>query len=115
MQIAKKNISGFQCIREKEDGFMYINKTMGLTVIQSVSTEEDGNYWLHTSFSRRARMPEYKDIKFIKKMFIGNNEKAIMIFPLEKEHVNIHNYCLHLWNCLDGDSLPDFTQGSRSI
>lgn len=26
-------------------------------------------------------------------------------------HVNKHPYCLHLWRCLDGDVVPDFTRG----
>lgn len=31
------------------------------------------------------------------------------------KHVNKHPYCLHLWSCLDGPVLPDFTRGSDGI
>lgn len=115
MNIEKKEIRGFVCISKAKDGFMYRNKTMGLTVIQSIAKEKDNNYWLHTSFSRRSRIPEYKDIQFIKNVFIGKEKKSIMVFPAEKEHVNIHNYRLHLWTCLETDPLPDFTGGTGSI
>lgn len=111
----KKSIPGFSVITEKIDGYMYKSKSRGLTIIQSEGIEIDGHTWLHTSYSRKSRTPTYEDTKFIKDNFIGKDKKAIMIFPEESEHVNIHPYCLHLWTCLDGDVLPDFTQGTGSI
>ena len=115
MKIEQKNVKGFLCIHIGLDGFMYRNKSTGLQVIQSVSIEEDEKLWIHTSFSRRSRIPDYKDIQFVKKSFIGEDNKAIMIFPEKANHVNIHNYCLHLFTCLEDDPLPDFTHGSGTI
>lgn len=111
----KKSVPGFSIIKEKFDGFMYKSKSRGLTVIQSESIEIDGHKWLHTSYSRKSRTPTYEDTKFIKDNFIGKDKKAIMIFPAESEHINIHPYCLHLWVCLNGDVLPDFTHGMGTI
>jgi hypothetical protein len=48
-------------------------------------------------------------------MFIGDGRKAIQVFAPVAEHVNIHEFCLHLWHCLDGDPLPDFTRGGPTI
>lgn len=110
-----KRITGFEIVMEKIDGIMYKSKSRGLTVIQSTNTELDGKMWLHTSYSRKNRTPTYEDTVLIKENFIGKDQKAIMVFPKESEHVNIHPYCLHLWSCEDSDILPDFTNGMGSI
>jgi|GEM_PF-4454032 len=66
-------------IAAKDDGFMY-KCVNGLCVIQSIEII-DGKKWVHTSFSRKNRVPDYKDMKYIKETFIGDGKKAIMIFP----------------------------------
>lgn len=98
-------------VKEAEDGYAYrcIN---GLLVIQSWEMH-DGKEWMHTSFSRKSRMPDYHDMKWVKDNFIGTDERAIMILPEESKHVNIHPYCLHFFTGDDG--LPDFTCGSGSL
>ncbi len=106
--------SGIKTTEERLDGFSYhcIN---GMFVIQSIATEDDGKRWIHTSFSRKSRVPEYKDIKWIKEVFIGKDRMAIQVFPPKSKHVNIHPFCLHLWTPAAHNPLPDFTQGMRSI
>lgn len=111
----KRNIPGFIVTLSLEDGYSYASKSRGLVVIQSTSVELDGKLWLHTSYSRKKRIPTYEDTQFIKKYFIGDDKKAIAIYPKIEEHVNIMPYCLHLWSCLEDDSLPDFTHGMKSI
>lgn len=110
-----KEEDGWFVVNDGEDGKMYRNKRKGLLVIISISIEEDNNNWVHVSFSRKSRMPDYSDITLIKKLFIGEDKKAIMVFPAKKEHINIHKYCLHLFCCIDNDSLPDFTQGKGTL
>jgi len=116
----KENITadrsdGWEIVDYKCDGFMYRNKKKGLLVIVSISKENDGLYWVHVSFSRKSRMPSYFDITLVKKLFIGEDKKAIMVFPSKKEHVNFHEYCLHLFHCIEKDVLPDFTKGTESL
>lgn len=115
LRLEIKDISGFKMVQKANDGYMYQSKSMGLVVIQSISIELDCKVWIHTSYSRRSRIPSYNDTTFIKRQFIGNDKKAIAVYPSSDEHVNIHNYCLHLWHCLDDDGLPDFTQGMGTI
>lgn len=110
-----RKVIGFKVVQQKIDGFMYRSESRGLVVIQSLQEELDGKIWMHTSYSRKSRMPTYQDTVFIKENFIGDDVKAIMIFPRKSEHVNIHPYCLHLWSCENEDGLPDFTQGTGSI
>lgn len=108
MTPSRVKLLDFKVISEAENGFAYHSKSKGLMVMASIETEKDGKNWLHVSFSRRNKMPDYNDITFIKKHFVGEDRKAIMVFPSKDEHVNIHPYCLHLWCCMDEDVLPDF-------
>lgn len=80
----------------------------GLMVICTTDKEKDGNEWLHVSFSYKNKLPSYKDMKIVKKIFIGSKNKAIQVFPSDAEHVNDCPYCLHLFSCLSDDVLPDF-------
>jgi hypothetical protein len=102
-------------VEKRMDGSAWVNKSLGLLVIESTNKEQDGKTWKHVSMSRKSRLPTYDDMKIVKQQFIGDDHSAIQIFPRKTEHVNIHPYCLHLWCCLDGDPFPDFTNGSGSI
>lgn len=97
------------------DGCAYVQSLTGLVVILSANREGDGRRWLHLSVSRRNRLPSWEDLREVKAIFLGPTRKAIQILPPEAEYVNLHPYVLHLWACLDGDPLPDFTQGSGSL
>ncbi len=87
----------------------------GLRVLMDVGMEYDGKRWLHVSLSRKGRLPSYDDMCAVKNLFIGPDKMAIQVFVPSAQHVNIHPTCLHLWHCIDGDVLPDFTQGTGSI
>lgn len=87
----------------------------GRSVIVTGSVQEDGRPWLHVSVARQNRMPSYKDLAEAKDLFIGPARQALQVFPEAGNHVNIHPYALHLWCCLVGDGLPDFTRGGASI
>lgn len=89
----------------------------GLNVIVSAEIKSDGLEWLHVSFSRTSRIPDYKDKQMVKRDFIGNDKKAIMVFPDEDHYVNNHPYCLHLWYSAD-NPLPEFSTmigGTRHV
>lgn len=102
-------------VEARYDGSMYRNRRTNMTVIRSLSCEQDGNDWIHVSMSFKNRLPTYEDMQAVKEEFIGNDRWAVQIFPKASEHVNIMPYCLHLWSCMDQSILPDFTQGSGSI
>ena len=80
----------------------------GLHVLVSGGRWPDGKRWLHVSLAFRNRIPTYWDLADVKRLFVGDDRQAIQVFPATGRHVNLHNYCLHLWACLDGDGLPDF-------
>ena len=97
------------------DGQVYLRRD-GLLCIVSAALELDNRRWLHVSVSRRNSLPNYKEVKEVKKLFVGKDRLAIQIFPRENQHVNLHLYVLHLFACLEEDCpLPDFTHGTGSI
>lgn len=108
----KAEAAGFTMVSKAADGMSF--RKGSLTVIYSISKELDGKEWLHVSLARPNKYPPYEEIKYVKNIFIGDS-KAVMIFPEAKEHVNIHNYCMHLFMCLDGDPLPDFSRGMGTL
>lgn len=87
----------------------------GLRVIVTIAKYEDGNVWRHISMSHPNKLPSYKEMCICKKAFCGDDKKVIQVFPPKSEHVNIHEFCLHLYCNLTGDNLPDFTMGSGMI
>jgi hypothetical protein len=108
-----ERIMRFEKVEERIDGAAYRSMD-GLMVIMSKDIEQDGKEWTHLSFSRKNRMPSYNDMVLVKAVFIGSDKDAIMVLPRKSKHVNIHNFCLHLFTT-DVMPLPDFTQGTGSI
>ena len=86
----------------------------GLIILASAGEYDDGKEWLHVSVSRKSRLPTYEELIRIKRDFIGDAKKAVFVLPEKEKHVNIHNYCLHLFYSAE-NPLPDFTGGSGSI
>lgn len=88
-------------------------KFNGLVVLLGVDIWEDKE-WIHLSCSHKNKIPSWKELYEVKERFIGNR-KAIQVFPVKAEYVNIMPNCLHLWACLEDDGLPDFTCGLGTI
>lgn len=88
-------------------------RASGLYVIVD-ETEIDGKPWRHVSFSRRSRMPDYHDMSLVRGSFLDPDVVALQIFPKRVEHVNLHEYCLHLWQPIGFDPVPDI-QGRRRL
>lgn len=86
----------------------------GLYIVASIGEYDDGKEWLHVSVSRKSRLPTYEELTRIKRDFIGDDKKAVFILPEKEKHVNIHEFCLHLFYSAE-NPLPDFTAGIGSI
>ena len=110
-----KKPPGWVLAERRDDGAMWVNKKRGLSVIVSISYQGDGHAWAHASIAHVKRLPTYDELKYLHRHWLGEQRKAIQVFAPSAEHVNIHPRCLHLWCCLDGDPLPDFTAGGGSI
>lgn len=53
--------------------------------------------WDHVSVSMEHRIPTWEEMSFIKNTFFKPDEMAIQYHMPEKDHINIHPNCLHLW------------------
>lgn len=106
----RTNLTGWKLIQEADDGLWWQANlhNKNFSVIASVNKYSDGNHWLHVSFALKDRMPTYDDICYFKRWLIGPDRKAIQVHAPESQHVNTHPYCLHLWSCIEGDTIPDF-------
>lgn len=108
--------SGWKLERVTADGTAWSLGTFDpLTVITSGAVELDGKRWLHVSLARPTRLPSYSDMTMVKDLFIGPQATALQVFAPRSRHVNLHQCCLHLWHCADGDVTPDFARGGASI
>lgn len=65
---------------------------MGCLVIVS----RDADLW-HLSISRRDRLPSYEELKSARYQFLPDVDYAIQVFPPKENFVNVHGFCLHLW------------------
>ena len=89
------------------DGGFYKSRN-GLAVIISCCVESDGKNWVHLSVSRKNSIPTWGELVDVKEIFLGKNAVAIQVLPPRSEWVNVHPFCLHLYQCLDDRPVPDF-------
>jgi hypothetical protein len=98
-----------------DDGAAYRNILTQATVIISAARERDGRNWIHFSIAHPVRMPTWNELVAAKELFLGQEVLAIQVIPPRSRYINLHPNCLHLWRCLDGDPVPDFARGGKSI
>lgn len=60
-----------------------------------------GGGWEHVSVSRPNRCPIWREMEQIKRLFFKDDEVAVEYHVPPKDHINIHQYCLHLWRSID--------------
>jgi hypothetical protein len=106
-------------IREERSNGMHVVRGRRESVIVSIERHEherDGwQLWKHVSLARPDRLPTWAELTEIRDVFMGREALAVQVLAPASEHVNLHRFCLHLWQRLDARAVPDFTQGSGSI
>lgn len=93
----------------------FMSSSRKLGVIVSGQTEQDDKRWIHVSVSHRDRLPNWEELVLVRDQFLGKEARCLHLVSKASQHVNIHPYCMHIWHCVDGDGLPDFTWGSGMI
>lgn len=70
--------------------------------LQAVVLISDGLGWKHLSISlvNKKRTPTWEELQKVKEMFFEPDEWVVQFHPPKLEHVNNHDYCLHLWHSL---------------
>jgi hypothetical protein len=93
-------VPGGRCFRGQS------NKSNGLAAIVDTLTI-DGKQWRHLSVSRRSRTPSHEDMMLAADAFLDRDHVVLSIYPRRAEWVNLHNFCLHLWQPIGFDPVPD--------
>ena len=81
---------------------VYEGKFMGCNL---VITKDAGLH--HLSISRRDRLPNYNELKSARYQFLPDVPYMIQIFPPTEDFVNVHQFCLHLWEPAPGFSYSE--------
>jgi hypothetical protein len=75
-----------------------------LRALFTIDELRDGLYgiagaWRHMSISRRLHYPTWEEMRdFIRASGLFDlNDDVVMILPPVKEHVNVHEFCMHWW------------------
>lgn len=71
---------------------VYQGKFMGCNLM---ITKDAGLY--HLSISRKDRLPSYNELKSARYQFLPDVPYMVQIFPPQEDFVNVHSFCLHLW------------------
>jgi hypothetical protein len=101
--------------RRLDGASFYFQKRRQFTAIISSAIEHDGRRWIHLSIARRDHLPSWGELVRARDAFLGPEVRCLQVVAPTAEHVNIHDFCLHLWHCPEGDGIPDFTQGKATI
>ena len=56
-----------------------------------------GMGWDHVSVSFANRTPTWEEMCIAKDVFFKPDECCVQYHPAEKDYVNIHDHCLHIW------------------
>lgn len=64
-----------------------------------------GGGWEHVSVSYSNRCPTWEEMCIVKDIFWNEDETVIQYHPAQKDYVNNHPYCLHMWKPI-GIELP---------
>ena len=57
----------------------------------------NGGGWDHVSVSWPNRCPTWDEMCRVKDIFFRKDEVCVQYHPAEKDYVNFHPYCLHIW------------------
>lgn len=64
---------------------------------------DEANRWDHLSVSAAHRCPTWDEMEFVKRLFFERDECAMQLHVPPRDHVNNHEFCLHIWRPLDVD------------
>lgn len=63
---------------------------------------DSGQGWDHVSVSLPDRCPTWDEMDYIKRLFFKDSESAMQLHVPNKDHINHHPFCLHLWRPMKG-------------
>lgn len=98
-----------QFVQESNELAVWYGTSSGLRACVTFAMHDDGRIWRHASVSLRDQMPTYDDLCLLYNELCNTDRRAVQLFVPASQHISIHPYCLHLWQCEDEDlPLPNF-------
>ena len=109
--------NAWRSVEDRADGSMYEIRRVPLSsACFSVALERDGRWWLHLSVANHdGKLPSWESLLYARDVVAGPEATAYQVLPPCSQYLNLHEYCLHLWICLDGPVTPDFTRGRKGL
>lgn len=87
--------------------FEKLDRTTRIIVTEAPVMPGSIEVWRHASISHPDRMPTYKDLVLLHQ--VAFEGYAYQVFAPPEEHINIHEFALHLYGYPDGRRiLPNF-------
>lgn len=56
-----------------------------------------GEGWDHVSVSLQHRTPTWAEMCMVKDMCFEPYQAAMQLHPAQEDHINCHEFCLHIW------------------
>lgn len=75
------------------------------SVLQARAIASDQEGWEHVSVSFPSKTPTWDVMCTIKDLFWGPADWVLQYHPPEREYVNFHPHCLHMWRPI-GQAFP---------
>lgn len=88
-RIEKYRDLGYSDTKDGNNGIFWVKD---LKIIAS-----DGMGWDHVSVSLNLRCPTWKEMCRVKGLFFRDDECVVQYHPAKNDHIDIHEFCLHLW------------------
>ena len=92
---SRETIAYYGSAGDETCGVFVINSCTDRARIVVIASADGG--WDHVSVSRSRRCPNWPEMEQVKRMFFGPDETVMQLHVPEKDHINAHPYCLHLW------------------
>ena len=67
-----------------------------LGIIASIDKTKHGHL-MHLSVSHKDKLPSWSTMITVKRLFFHEDVAAMMPMPEEEVYVNVHEFCLHIW------------------
>ena len=97
---SRLSITGYRFVDSGKDGFAANNKTTRIVFSW-------GGGWEHVSVSLfEQRTPTWTEMCEVKDMLWNKDETCVQYHPAEKDYINNHEYCLHIWKPTGRIHLP---------
>ena len=103
LELARQREGPFASHHGDLHGAFFVVAPMTGTHLKILSSGIDHEHgWEHVSVSLYNRIPNWKEMCFVKELFWNDDECVVQYHPAKSEYVNVHPNCLHLWKPIDG-------------